>query len=175
MPEKPRIAWCGNPLRARELADFFAANVGSAPEYISHSELQGWRALSPEAWRPGLPEILLHEIEPRLLATEQGRPGDISQPIAVAEAGGQLVAVSLVTFAGSAPVVPFAIVEDLVVDRSRRSRGIGKAVVDWVAVEARARNIHRIFLESSHSNERAHRFFEREGFRTCSIVMMREI
>jgi GNAT superfamily N-acetyltransferase len=126
-------------------------------------------------WRPGLSEILLQEIEPRLVATDQRRRGNISQPIAVAEEDGRLVAVSLVTFAGNAPAVPFAIVEDLVVDRSRRSRGIGKAVMDWVVAEALARNIRRIFLESSHCNERAHRFFKREGFRTCSIVMMRDI
>jgi GNAT superfamily N-acetyltransferase len=175
MPTKPRIAWCGAPLRARELADFFAANVGSAPEYISHGELQGFRAVSPEVWRPGLPEILLCEIEPRLVATKRRPPGNISRPIAVAEEDGQLVAVSLVTFAGEAPVVPFAIVEDLIVDRSRRSRGIGKAVMEWIVAEALVRNIHRLFLESGRSNERAHHFFEREGFRACSIVMMKDI
>jgi GNAT superfamily N-acetyltransferase len=175
MAGKPEIAWCANPSRARELADFFAANVGSVPEYISHSELQGARALAPDRWRPDLAAILLREIEPRLIATGQSRPGNVSQPIAVAEADGRLVAVSFVIFAGAAPVVPFVTIEDLVVDRSRRSRGIGNAVVDWVVAEARARNIRRIFLESGHTNARAHHFFEREGFRTCSIVMMKDI
>jgi GNAT superfamily N-acetyltransferase len=175
MPDKPRMAWCGDPLRARELADFFAGNVAAAPEYISHSELQGPRAVSPKTWRPGLSEILRREIEPRLAATQQRHPGSVSQPVAVAENDGKLVAVSLVTFAGNAPVVPFAIVEDLVVDSTQRNHGVGKAVMQWVAAEARSRNIHRLFLESGRSNERAHRFFEREGFRTCSIVMMKEI
>jgi len=51
-----------------ELAGFFAQHVG--PEYISHSELQGPRALSSDRWRDGLPEILREEIEPRLAQTE---------------------------------------------------------------------------------------------------------
>jgi GNAT superfamily N-acetyltransferase len=169
------MAWCGDPSRALELANFFAGNVVAAPEYISHSELQGPRAVSPEAWRPQLSEILRREIEPRLAATRERPPGNVGQPVAVAEREGELVAVSLVTFAGNAPVVPFAIVEDLIVDHSCRSDGIGKAVMQWIAAEARARHIRRLFLESGRSNERAHRFFAREGFRTCSIVMMKDI
>ena len=172
MPEALQIAWCGDPARARELADFFARNVG--PEFISHGELQGPRALSPDTWRADLPEILRNEIEPRLAETGDKVPGAESRPVLVAETAGALAAVSLVTFSGTAPV-PFAIVEDLVVDPRLRSRGIGKAVLDRIAAEARARDIGRLFLESGRHNHRAHAFFEREGFAACSIVMMRDL
>jgi GNAT superfamily N-acetyltransferase len=163
------IAWCETPARASELADFFAGNVG--PDYISHAELHGERALSPTEWRPDLREVLRAEIAPRLAA---GSPGPDSQAIAVAEQGGVLLALAYVTFAASAPV-PFAIGEDLIVSPGTRSRGVGKAMLDWLADEARARGIRRLFLESGITNKRAHDFFEREGFRPTSVVMMKSL
>src|SRR3954452_2383190 len=111
MPERLNIGWCRDPGRAQELAGFFAQYVG--PDYISHSELQGPRALSPDRWRDGLPEILREEIEPRLAHTK-ATPSLNSQPILTAESDGGVVGLSFVTFAGEAGV-PFAIVEDLVV------------------------------------------------------------
>jgi len=172
MRENLSISWCNDPRRARELAEFFAQHVGS--EYISHSELQGPRALSTAQWRDGLPEILREEIEPRLAQSKEVGPGPTSQPILVAESDGAIVGLSFVTFAGTAGV-PFAIVEDLIVVPSMRSQGVGKAVLDWITAEARTRNIRRLFLESGVQNERAHHFFEHEGFQTVSVVMMRSL
>jgi len=163
------IAWCGTPLRASELADFFARNVG--PGYISHAELQGGRALSPTEWRPDLRDVLCAELVPRL---QPGTPAPDSRPIAVAEQGGALVGLAVVTFAASAPV-PFAIVDDLIVSPDTRGRGVGKAMLDWIAAEARVRGIVRLFLESGLANRRAHDFFEREGFRPTSVVMMKSL
>ena len=162
MSGKTTIAWCGTPSRAAELAAFFARNVGS--DYISHAELQGGRALSPTEWRPDLVEILRAEIDARLARGT----------IAVAEEEGALLALAFITFADEAPA-PFAIVEDLIVAPETRGRGVGKTMLDWIAAEARARGIRRLFLESGVKNERAHAFFEREGFRPTSIVMMREL
>jgi GNAT superfamily N-acetyltransferase len=168
MTDSLSITWCEAPLRASELADFFAGNVG--PDYISHAELQVGRALSPNVWRPDLRAFLRAEMAPRL-----GRaPGPDSKPIAVAEQDGALAALAYVTFAGSAPT-PFAIVEDLIVAPATRGRGVGKALLDWIADEARAHGIRRLFLESGIANKRAHDFFEREGFRPTSVVMMREL
>ena len=71
--------------------------------------------------------------------------------------------------------MPFAIVEDLIVAPAMRGHGVGKAVLDWIAVEARAQGIRRLFLESGITNRRAHDFFEREGFRSVSMVMMKSL
>ncbi len=158
---KTTVGWCGTASRAAELAAFFARNVG--PDYISHAELQGGRALSPTEWRPDLVEILRTEIEIRLAR----------ETIAVVEEGG-LLALAFVTLADEA-AVPFAVVEDLIVAPETRGRGIGKMMLDWIATEARARGIRRLFLESGINNEQAHAFFEREGFRPTSVVMMREL
>ena len=62
----------------------------------------------------------------------------------MAEDGGALAGLGLVTFAGNAPV-PFAIVEDLIIGRACRGKGIGAAVMDWIAAQARARNIAACF------------------------------
>jgi GNAT superfamily N-acetyltransferase len=168
MADTISIAWCGGPLRAPELADFFARNVG--PQYISHGELQGARALSPTEWRPNLRDVLTAELASRLAET----PMRDSKPIAVAERAGALVALAFVTFADSAPV-PFAVVDDLIVGPALRGQGAGKAMLDWIAAEARKCGIGRLFLESGITNERAHAFFEREGFHPTSVVMMREL
>ena len=166
--ESLSITWCDTPLRAPELADFFAGNVG--PDYISHAELQGGRALSPSAWRPDLRDVLRAEMAPRL----GGAHWPDGKPIAVAEREGALVALAYVAFAGSASV-PFAIVEDLIVAPATRGRGVGHAMLDWIAAEARAHGIRRLFLESGIANKRAHDFFEREGFRPTSVVMMKSL
>jgi GNAT superfamily N-acetyltransferase len=167
-----RLQWCEDSGRSSELALFFAENV--TPAYISHSEMWGSRALGPDHWRVGLPEILRMEIEPRLSETHtQSRSLD-SQPILVAEDDDGLLGISFVTFKVSAPV-PFSIVEDLIVLPSRRSAGVGAAIVDWIAREARERGILRMYLESGIHNEEAHRFFERVGFHPCSVVMMRAL
>jgi GNAT superfamily N-acetyltransferase len=162
MSGKITVAWCRTASRAAELAVFFARNVG--PDYISHAELQGGRALSPTEWQPNLVEILRAEIDTRLA----------HGTIVVVEEAGVLLALAFVTLADAAPV-PFAIVEDLIVSPEARGRGVGKAMLDWIAAEARVRGIRRLFLESGINNERAHAFFEREGFHSTSVVMMREL
>ena len=172
MAESLHISWCGDRGRANELANFFARNVD--PEYISHSELQGRRAPWPGEWHPNLVQVVQDEIEPRLAATRDGAPEVTSRPILVAEENGTVVALAFVTFAGTA-TVPFANIEDLIVAPARRGRGIGKVLMNWIATEALARNICRLFLESGINNERAHHFFEREGFHITSVVMMRSL
>jgi GNAT superfamily N-acetyltransferase len=172
MATNRKIFWCGDPQRAGELAAFFVANV--QPTYISHSELQGDRALGPSEWRDGLPELLQREIEPRLHDNRGGTPATTSRPVMVIEEEGVLVALALVTFAGGQPV-PFAVIEDLVVAGAGRGHGVGKEAMDWIAAEATARGIRRLFLESGKDNHRAHHFFEREGFEICSVVMMRSL
>jgi len=166
------IQWCHDPLRARELAEFFSENI--EPEYISHSELQGPRALSPNKWRDGLPEIFLEEINARIAETGKAPPTAVSKPVLFAEADGRVVAFGLVTFAADA-AVPYAIVEDIVVEKSSRGRRTGLDIMNWIADEARSRNIVRLFLESGKNNHRAHHFFEGIGFEQISIVMMKSL
>jgi ribosomal protein S18 acetylase RimI-like enzyme len=125
MSDKIEMTRCAAPQRATELADFFVRNVG--PDYISHSELQGGRALSPTEWRPNLRDVLQAELATRLALT--GKPAPDCEPIALAELGGAPVALAFVTFAASAPAA-YGVVEDLIVAPSTRGKGIGKAMLD---------------------------------------------
>lgn len=54
-------------------------------------------------------------------------------------------------------------VEDLAVDPSWRSRGVGKALLDAAKAWAAERGAMHLELDSSPSRTEAHRFYEREG------------
>ena len=57
----------------------------------------------------------------------------------------------------------FLSVDDLVSDPAARSRGHGKALLDWLKVEARREGCTQVELISNVVREDAHRFYFREG------------
>jgi GNAT superfamily N-acetyltransferase len=54
-------------------------------------------------------------------------------------------------------------VDDLNTDDTRRSRGYGKALMDWLKREARERGCVQLQLDSGVQREQTHRFYFREG------------
>ena len=54
-------------------------------------------------------------------------------------------------------------VDDLVTDGARRSRGHGKALLDWLAARARERGCDELHLDSGVQRFSAHRFYLRDG------------
>ncbi len=56
-------------------------------------------------------------------------------------------------------------VDDLVVDTTVRSRGYGKAMLDWLKVEASRLGCVRLQLDSGTHRQDAHAFYLREGLR----------
>lgn len=56
-------------------------------------------------------------------------------------------------------------VDDLVTDETVRSRGYGKAMLDWLKAEARRRGCARLQLDSGTFRKDAHAFYLREGLR----------
>jgi len=54
-------------------------------------------------------------------------------------------------------------VDDLNTDDTRRSRGHGKALMDWLKREARERDCVQLQLDSGVQREQTHRFYFREG------------
>lgn len=54
-------------------------------------------------------------------------------------------------------------VDDLNTDDTRRSRGHGKALMDWLKREARERGCVQLQLDSGVQREQTHRFYFREG------------
>ena len=55
-------------------------------------------------------------------------------------------------------------VDDLVTDEHARSRGYGKALIDWLKREARDNGCVAVELISNVRRKDAHRFYFREGF-----------
>jgi ribosomal protein S18 acetylase RimI-like enzyme len=167
------LDWCNSPAEAAALGRFFAANI--EPSYISHSELQGPRALDPAHWRPGIEKILTDELDGRIRALQRaGNVRDFLQPVFAARRGADLLGLGLISFYPGAPV-PYAILEDVIVAAKDRDLGIGKTMLDWVTAEAKALGCVRMFLESGVNNHQAHEFFKREHFSACSVVMMRQL
>jgi GNAT superfamily N-acetyltransferase len=162
-----RIDWCNDPSDVGRLAAFFAENVTQS--YISHSELQFGRAQTPDQWFPNLQAVLKAEIEQRVPCG----PG-AQLRVASAHSGDELVGIAFITVNLEVPI-PFLVLEDIVVDRSKRGGGIGQQMLDWIFARAKEEGIRRAFLESGKDNHDAHQFFQRNGFEQLSVVMMTEL
>ena len=54
-------------------------------------------------------------------------------------------------------------VDDLNTDEGHRSRGFGKALLNWLKAEAKANGCGQLHLDSGVQREQTHRFYFREG------------
>lgn len=59
-------------------------------------------------------------------------------------------------------------IDDLVVTEKSRSRGAGKALLDWVFKYARENELEQIHLDSGVQRYAAHKFYLNNGFRIAS-------
>jgi GNAT superfamily N-acetyltransferase len=164
--------WCREVAQADAAARLFSSNLTAS--YISHSELQGPRALAPGRWHPEIEKIIREDIRGRVSAADDAAPGEQTQLAAILEDEGRIVGVFLVTFS-RAGAVPHAVLEDMVVERNARGKGYGSFFMKWIDQECLRRGIRRQFLESGIENHDAHHLFERSGFKQVSVVMMNEI
>jgi GNAT superfamily N-acetyltransferase len=162
------LAWCCDPAVAAPTAALFAAHA--EPSYISHSELQFGRAITLDAWAKDLQERVRHLAEWAVAAPPDAIDG---MRLATLTNSGRLEGFAFVRFV-SGPT-PYATLEDLLIVPDGRSRRRGARFVAWIVEECRTRGMQRLFLESGVLNQRAHDFFERQGFRQTSIVMMRDL
>lgn len=159
---KPTVRWLNRADRRAIplLAEFFATNVSTC--YISHTELWSGRARDFAHWAPGLKRVIQKELR------ETFR--DRTKRIVVAERAGELVGMAVVVDLGR-----YALLEDIVIKRKRRGRGVGRALVRHIFAAMREAGKSSIFLESGGRNLAAHRFFRRQGFRPISISMCRRL
>lgn len=141
---------------------------------------------APVAIRPAkrgdLPQILrlfardelLHEGSEAGLAVTDARraafdaiDADPNNQVYVADLGGRVVGTFQLTLIrqlsyGGCLV---AQLESVFVDPEQRSRGVGTAMMQFARAEAERRGALRLQLTSNLKRERAHRFYERLGFR----------
>jgi ribosomal protein S18 acetylase RimI-like enzyme len=167
-----RIAIADRNSDLEALTAVFSDNLTTS--YISHSELQGRRAIRPGEWTGDIQAVLRREIAERLRDPMEAFPSaEFWQGVVEAQEDGAIVGIAFVTLSRKANV-PFGVVEDIVVNANLRGHGRGEAMMEWMIDAFRRAGVDRVFLESGITNEAAHHLFERLGFKTVSIVMMRD-
>jgi len=165
MAAERTIAWTHDVSLAPALARFFVSNVGST--YISAGEVTDGRALDFAHWVPDLEAGMEGELVAALSGTVPVR-------VATVLRGDVVVGVALVHWVADARV-PHAVLDDVVVGATERGQGTGHTLVEFIEAEARLAGLQTLFLESGLGNTRAHAFFERCGFRPCSIQMAKRL
>jgi GNAT superfamily N-acetyltransferase len=66
-------------------------------------------------------------------------------------------------------------VDDLVADETRRSRGYGKALLDWLQARAREEGCATFSLDSGTHRQEAHAFYFRERMRVTSFHFAKKL
>jgi GNAT superfamily N-acetyltransferase len=150
---------------AAEAAAFAARVIGAQPSYISHGEIQcGLTTPDGAHWIEGLEQRYTQDF---------ASPGDREMLIA-RDAAGAIVGIGIL-HPELDGLVRYGVVEDMAVDPTSRSGGIGHALLERLVERARESGCAWVFLESGLGNEQAHRFFEREGFTMTSHVFARRL
>ena len=157
-------AWEDNRDSWMEASRFFARTIALDPAYISHGEIQTGLSLDGRTW--------IEDLEARFLA--EAAADDEPRSLAVVrDATGCIIGAAAVSWSFETPDAPFATLQDMAVDPTVRSQGIGDALVAFVEAEVWRRGARWLFLESGKDNVRAHRFFERCGFAEISHVFVK--
>jgi GNAT superfamily N-acetyltransferase len=99
----------------------------------------------------------------RVLADAAKIPG---YSLLVAEENGEVIGTTVLSilpgFAHS--TASFAVIEYVVVDEKKRSKGIGKALMDYCKDLAKKAGCYKIMLTSDKRRDRAHKFYRSIGF-----------
>jgi GNAT superfamily N-acetyltransferase len=161
-----RIGWEEDPAAWTEAARFFARIISLDTAYISHGEIQTGLSLDGKTWIP--------DLEARFLAEATADQGGRSLAVA-RDFKGTIVGAAAVSWSFETEDARFATLQDLAVEPSFRSKGLGAEIVQFVEREVRARKAAWLFLESGKDNRRAHSFFERVGFQEVSHVFAKRL
>jgi N-acetylglutamate synthase-like GNAT family acetyltransferase len=92
---------------------------------------------------------------------------DQRQQLLVIESEGVVVGTAAVIFVPNLSRIgrPYAVVEGVVVDSTRRDQGLGEELMRHVMEMARSAGCYKIILTSNKAREGAHRFYRRLGFK----------
>jgi GNAT superfamily N-acetyltransferase len=84
----------------------------------------------------------------------------------VAEEGGEVIGTALFAVVPSFAhgTAPFAVIEYVVVDEKKRSKGVGKMLMDYCKDLAKEAGCYKIMLTSDKRRDRAHKFNQSVGF-----------
>jgi ribosomal protein S18 acetylase RimI-like enzyme len=147
----------------KELAKFFVENVDTT--YISHSEMQQGLATSDgKHWASDLLDQL--ETEFSLAAYRPKRR------LVTLRQVGRLVGMIWLQLE---EMLGYAVLDDVVVAKAHREEGVGARMLEWLEEKLGEDGIFDLYLESGAQNYRAHSFFESQGYKTVSRVMLKQL
>ena len=159
------IAWESDADVREAAAKFFVANINADAAYISHGEVQCGLSIDGVTWADDLESRFVEDL---------ASMGADQQLAVMRDDQGAMIAVALVQWVDT-PRVKFGVIEDLAVPAQMRSAGLGQKMMLWIEGEAAKRQSRWLFLESGKNNLRAHKFFERHGFREMSHVFIKPV
>jgi len=151
---------------AGDAQSFFAANVDLT--YLSQADIAVGRSDGRRNWNPRLVDVVAEEV-----ASTAGRPGEGAGDgvyVAVCVEEGAILALAIVNHA---PGRFAAVIDDIVVDQSLRSRGIGRAFIQWLDAEFHGAGAQELLLETSTKNHRACALYETLGFTAVTRIYQR--
>lgn len=110
---------------------------------------------------------VMHQLRPHLeektyLAKIRNQEALYHFHLAAAFDGGKVAAVAGYRYSESLSWGRFLYLDDLATDSGLRSKGYGKALLDWLLHEARANLCQEFHLDSGVQRHEAHRFYLRE-------------
>ena len=116
-----------------------------------------------ETW-PVMRQLRPHLDEARYIEMVRTMEPEGYRVAALRDDAGKVVAVAGYRFMTMLYAGKLLYLDDLVADEAERSKGYGKALLDWLKDEARANGCAELQLISHTKREAAHRFYFREGF-----------
>ncbi len=105
-------------------------------------------------------EMLRPELQRRLQAVL----GEANHRVWVFDDGGEAVGLLHAFFRPALDKPPEVVVQALVIEASRRSQGVGEALMQVAETWAREKGCTSVALYSGMDRDRAHRFYERLGY-----------
>ena len=66
-------------------------------------------------------------------------------------------------------------INELVVDKFYRNKGIGKKLLQEIIKIAREKSCARVELDSAFRRKKAHKFYELQGFEKCNFLFSKKI
>ena len=123
---------------------------------------------------PVMLELRVHLSEAEFVARVEGQYTQGYRLLA-AERAGRCVGLAGFRLGDNLAWGHFLYVDDLVTLPSERSRGVGRALLEWLAGYARREGCSQLHLDSGTQRLDAHRFYEREHMRVSSYHFQRRL
>lgn len=147
------------------LAAMTARVIGADTRYISHGEIQTGLSEDATRWSPDLASLFAEDFA----ALDSSRT-----VLAAYDPSDVPLGLAIIAWEETSRRA-FAVLEDMIVEPTTRSLGIGADLLSAVEQRAASRGVNWLFLESGVRNARAHGFFEREGFEILSHVFGKQL